>query len=91
MSPEFNILIMEPEIQCEDGVEADTDEGVSFSQVSAVVTRWTLDFLFASLCRRFKEGRMDEFDQILSTFEGKTDFTRETRKDSSEWDEFPNK
>lgn len=75
MSMESNVFVTEPEIQCEDVVEADVAEGVSFSQVSAVVTRWTLDFLFASLCRSFKEGRLDEFDQILSTFEGKTDLT----------------
>lgn len=67
---------MEPEIKCEDAVDgADMDEGVSFYQVSTVVTRWNLDFLFASLCRRFKEGKLDEFDQTLSVFEGKTYFT----------------
>lgn len=68
---------MEPENKCEDveDVEddADMDEGVSFSQVSKVVTGWTMDFLFASLCRLFKEGKLDEFEQTLSTIEGKTD------------------
>lgn len=67
---------MEPEIKCEDAVGgADMDEGVSFSQVSTVVTRWNVDFLFVSLCRCFKEGKLDEFDQTLSAFEGKTHFT----------------
>lgn len=63
---------MEPEINCED--DADMGEGVTFSQVSTVVTGWTLDFLFASLCRLFKEGKLDEFDRTLTTLEGKTDF-----------------
>lgn len=58
---------MEHESKCEDV------EGVSFSQVSKLVTGWTLDFLFASLCRLFKEGKLDEFDQTLSTLEGKKD------------------
>lgn len=48
-----------------------TDESVSFSHVSAVVTGWTLDFMFVSLCRRFKEGGLDEFNETLSAFEGK--------------------
>lgn len=67
---------MEPEIKCGDAVSgADMDEDVSFFQVSTVVTRWNMDFLFVSLCRRFKEGKLDEFDQTLSAFEGKTRFT----------------
>lgn len=49
----------------------DTDESVSFSRVSAVVSGWTLDFMFLSLCRRFKEGKLDEFSETLSSFESK--------------------
>lgn len=64
---------MEADNKC--GDVADMDQGVAFSQVSTVVTRWTLDFLFVSLCRLFKEGKLEEFDRTLPTLEGKTDFT----------------
>lgn len=47
-----------------------TEEPVSFSRVSAVATEWMLDFLFISLCRRFKEGNLDEFSNTLSVVEG---------------------
>lgn len=47
------------------------DESVSFPRVTAVVTGWTLDFMFVSLCRHFKEGELDEFNETLSAFEGK--------------------
>lgn len=50
----------------------DIDGSVCFSRVSAVVTGWTFDFMFVSLCRRFKEGKLDEFNDTLSTFEGKS-------------------
>lgn len=49
----------------------DIDESVSFPLVSAVVNGWTLDFMFLSLCRRFKEGKFDEFSEALSSFESK--------------------
>lgn len=49
----------------------DINESVSFSRVSAVVSGWTLDFMFLSLCRRFKEGKLDEFSETLSSFESK--------------------
>ena len=63
---------MEAEISDKSATEAsDTDESVSFSHVTAVVAGWTLDFMFVSLCRFFKEGKRDEFSQTLSTFEGK--------------------
>lgn len=64
---------MGPEDNCED--VAGVDEGVRFSHVSAVVTRWTADFLFVSLCRHFKAGKLDKFDQTLSTLEGKVAIT----------------
>lgn len=61
---------MEPEINSKDATNAsDIDESVSFPDVSAVVTGWTLDFMFVSLCRTFK-GKLDEFNEALSTFEG---------------------
>lgn len=61
---------MEPEIDNESALnESFTDENVSFARVTAVVTRWTLDFMFLSLCRRFKEGKLDEFNETLSTLE----------------------
>lgn len=76
ISKERESIAMEPENKCEDIEDgADMDEGVTFYEVSKVVTGWALDFLFASLCRLFKEGKLDEFDQTLLTLEGKTDFT----------------
>lgn len=48
---------------------SDIDDGVSFSHVSAVVTGWTVDFLFLTLCRRFKEGDLDEFNKTVSSYE----------------------
>lgn len=47
-----------------------TAEPVSFSRISAVATEWMLDFLFNSLCRRFKEGNLDEFNETLSVVQG---------------------
>lgn len=50
--------------------DADNIDGsVSFSRVSAVATGWMMDFTFVSLCRRFKEGKLDEFNETLSTFQ----------------------
>ncbi|XP_076617660.1 telomeric repeat-binding factor 1 [Chaetodon auriga] len=48
---------------------SDIDESVSFSQVTDVVKRWTLDFMFISLCRHFKEDKFDEFNETLSALE----------------------
>ncbi|XP_020501833.2 telomeric repeat-binding factor 1 [Labrus bergylta] len=45
------------------------EQRVSFPQVTVVVTRWTLDFLFVSLCRYFKEDKLDEFNDTLSNYE----------------------
>uniref|UniRef100_A0AAQ4NNN9 Uncharacterized protein n=1 Tax=Gasterosteus aculeatus aculeatus TaxID=481459 RepID=A0AAQ4NNN9_GASAC len=39
------------------------DESVRFSQVTAVANRWIFDFWFVSLCRRFKDGQFDEFNE----------------------------
>ncbi|KAG7225091.1 hypothetical protein INR49_014547 [Caranx melampygus] len=46
-----------------------SDQTVSFPHVTAVATGWMLDFLFLSLCRRFKEDKFDEFNETLSVFE----------------------
>lgn len=47
-----------------------TDDSVSFPHVTAVASGWMLDFMFVSLCRSFKEGNFDEFNETLSVFEG---------------------
>lgn len=46
-----------------------TDEK-SFSGVTTLVTEWTLDFMFISLCRHFKNGNLEKFNETLSAFEG---------------------
>ncbi|XP_005797976.1 telomeric repeat-binding factor 1 [Xiphophorus maculatus] len=46
-----------------------TDDSVSFPHVTAVASGWMLDFMFVSLCRSFKEGNFDEFNETLSVFE----------------------
>ena len=51
--------------------ESNMEESVSFERVHAVAAGWMLDFLFVSLCRRFKEGNFDEFNETLTTFQGK--------------------
>lgn len=61
------------EIEDEIDIAADADSGAqtaSFPHVTAVATGWMLDFLFISLCRRFKEDEFDEFNETLSVFEG---------------------
>uniref|UniRef100_A0A8C6UC32 Telomeric repeat binding factor (NIMA-interacting) 1 n=1 Tax=Neogobius melanostomus TaxID=47308 RepID=A0A8C6UC32_9GOBI len=50
-----------------------TEHDVSFSQVTAVVTDWMLDFLFVSLCRNFKDGSLEEFDKNMSSYEAFSD------------------
>lgn len=52
------------------GKEMDVNKSQTFSNVHTLVTEWTLDFMFISLCRYFKEGNLDKFNEILSTFEG---------------------
>ncbi|XP_054893261.1 telomeric repeat-binding factor 1 [Poeciliopsis prolifica] len=46
-----------------------TDKSVSSTRVTAVASGWMLDFLFVSLCRSFKEGNFDAFNETLSVFE----------------------
>ncbi|XP_032359539.1 telomeric repeat-binding factor 1 isoform X1 [Etheostoma spectabile] len=61
---------MEPEINNETPTVASYIDGnVRFSHVSAVATGWMFDFMFVSLCRRFKEGKFDEFNEALLTFQ----------------------
>ncbi|XP_055085938.1 telomeric repeat-binding factor 1 isoform X1 [Periophthalmus magnuspinnatus] len=45
----------------------------SYSQVTALVTDWMLDFLFVSLCRNFKEGNLGEFNKNLTSFQAISD------------------
>ncbi|XP_047424844.1 telomeric repeat-binding factor 1 [Mugil cephalus] len=45
------------------------DEIVSFPQVAAVATGWMLDFLFVSLCRHFKEDKLDEFNETITVLQ----------------------
>ncbi|XP_056869310.1 telomeric repeat-binding factor 1 [Takifugu flavidus] len=52
------------------GKEMDANGSQSFSSVSSLVTGWTLDFMFISLYRYFKEGNLDKFNEVLATFEG---------------------
>ncbi|XP_033988346.1 telomeric repeat-binding factor 1 isoform X2 [Trematomus bernacchii] len=44
-----------------------------FSRVRAVTTGWIVDFMFLSLCRRFKEGKFEEFNEIIQTLEAITE------------------
>lgn len=63
---------MEPEIDNKSATAAGNMDGnVSFDRVNAVATGWMLDFMFVSLCRRFKEGNFDEFSETLTAFQGK--------------------
>ncbi|KAM4719023.1 telomeric repeat-binding factor 1 isoform 2-T2 [Anableps anableps] len=61
-------------MECENKEELVSDssstiESVSFLQVTAVASGWMLDFMFVSLCRSFKEGNFDEFNENLSVFQ----------------------
>ncbi|KAM6900542.1 telomeric repeat-binding factor 1 [Xenentodon cancila] len=47
----------------------DTHEPVSFCDVTAVATGWMMDFMFVSLCRSFKEAKLEEFNETLSPFQ----------------------
>uniref|UniRef100_A0A3P8U112 Telomeric repeat-binding factor n=1 Tax=Amphiprion percula TaxID=161767 RepID=A0A3P8U112_AMPPE len=59
--------VMEPENNNTAASDAHTvDESVSFSKVTTVASQWMLDFMFVSLCRHFKEGKLDEFNEVLS-------------------------
>ncbi|XP_029935879.1 telomeric repeat-binding factor 1 isoform X2 [Myripristis murdjan] len=49
-------------------ISSTAEKSVGFSQVKAVATAWMLDFSFVCLCRHFKDGELDEFNQILSAF-----------------------
>ncbi|XP_069559799.1 telomeric repeat-binding factor 1 isoform X1 [Brachyistius frenatus] len=64
---------MDPENNNKTSSDANsTDESIRFSHVTGVASGWILDFMFVSLCRRFKEGKLDEFSETLSTIEAMT-------------------
>ncbi|KAJ0059514.1 hypothetical protein NL108_001851 [Boleophthalmus pectinirostris] len=50
-----------------------TVEEDCFSQASALVTDWMLDFLFVTLCRNFKDANLDEFNKNLLSFQAISD------------------
>ncbi|XP_023272836.1 telomeric repeat-binding factor 1 [Seriola lalandi dorsalis] len=61
---------MDPEVNNKTAIDADKiDQSISFPHVTAVASGWMLDFMFVSLCRRFKEDKFDEFNETLSVFE----------------------
>ncbi|KAM7369956.1 hypothetical protein PAMP_011244 [Pampus punctatissimus] len=60
---------MEVELNNKTATPSNTDGSVQFSHVTAVATGWMLDFMFVSLCRRFKEGKLDGFNETLSVIE----------------------
>ena len=62
---------MEAEVKTNAAKHAeDTDENVCFSRVAAVFFGWTLDFMFLRLCRCFRDDKLDEFSEMLSSVEG---------------------
>lgn len=58
---------MESELSVSEAKKTDDD---SFSDVSAIVAGWMIDFLFVSLCRHFKEGELHKYNETLSVLEG---------------------
>ncbi|XP_061614738.1 telomeric repeat-binding factor 1 isoform X1 [Phyllopteryx taeniolatus] len=46
-----------------------TEEVYNTSQLTDVASKWILDFLFVDICRRFKEGIYDTFNDAISTYE----------------------
>lgn len=50
--------------------KTDVNGSMLFSSVTTLVTGWTLDFMFISLCRHFKKGNFDKFNETLEAFEG---------------------
>lgn len=50
--------------------KTDVNGRMRFSSVTTLVTGWTLDFMFISLCRHFKKGNLDKFNETLAAFEG---------------------
>lgn len=47
------------------------EEKVGFQQVVAVASEWMSDFMFLKLCRSFRDGNLEEFNEALPVFEGK--------------------
>ncbi|XP_034416496.1 telomeric repeat-binding factor 1 isoform X2 [Cyclopterus lumpus] len=60
---------MDSEIKYKNATDAsDTDESVSFDEVSTVAKLWMLNFMFLDLCRQFKEDDYDEFNEKCLAF-----------------------
>ena len=49
---------------------AESDDGSDFHRATALVSKWTLDFSFRSLCRHFEAGQRDDLDLSLKKLEG---------------------
>ncbi|XP_015250519.1 PREDICTED: telomeric repeat-binding factor 1 [Cyprinodon variegatus] len=47
---------------------SEADGNISFSEVTTVASGMMLDFLFVTLCRNFKAGNFDEFNETLLVF-----------------------
>ncbi|XP_024135616.1 telomeric repeat-binding factor 1 isoform X2 [Oryzias melastigma] len=45
------------------------EEKVGFQQVVAVASEWMSDFMFLKLCRSFRDGNLEEFNEALPVFE----------------------
>ncbi|XP_061662041.1 telomeric repeat-binding factor 1 isoform X2 [Syngnathoides biaculeatus] len=52
-----------------DETKNETEEVLDTSQMTLVASKWILDFLFVGICRRFKEGTYDAFNDAFSTYE----------------------
>ncbi|XP_054620941.1 telomeric repeat-binding factor 1 [Dunckerocampus dactyliophorus] len=46
-----------------------TEDDECFNQATLVASKWILDFLFVSVCRRFKEGSYDAFQDAICTYD----------------------
>ncbi|XP_029314066.1 telomeric repeat-binding factor 1 [Cottoperca gobio] len=62
---------MGPEIKNKSSSAASlTDTSIAgFSRVNNVTTGWILDFMFVSLCRHFKKGNFEEFNETILTLQ----------------------
>ncbi|XP_077410324.1 telomeric repeat-binding factor 1 [Vanacampus margaritifer] len=57
------------EASCNNDKTTTTEGDYNISQLTAVASKWILDFLFAAICRRFKERNHDAFNDAISTYE----------------------
>ncbi|RVE58837.1 hypothetical protein OJAV_G00198300 [Oryzias javanicus] len=66
----FTSVTMESDSVDEHASETNMREGkVGFQQVVAVASEWMSDFMFLTLCRSFRDGKLEEFNEALSVFE----------------------